>query len=319
MVAPAGAGPWPQITLGDVLPASQIITGTSPPGPHRCGSTTCRVKAIATPASKALPPRSSTPIPTAVPIQCVDATTPKVPSISGRVVKGPALMLAMGVGAPARRVFSVYSDLFCLSGHRAAMANVSGAEMPNCKRFQQSAEPPVLHNQATEHVALAEPRAVSIQVTRSKRGPGGQMITQSLRDAIPGLGGRADMEDVVARAVNYVDALFFRGSQLSSLSWELLERRTHQIVEQRLDYLILFSVRILDHLWPSRTSCPPVNINDPSCRAPAPPRPGSRTASAPRPGPCWWWRRTAGPPPPRRRRPRRGRRSLVQAPGPRGC
>src|SRR6185436_16279828 len=96
MVAPAGAGPWPQITLGDVLPASQIITGTSPPGPHRCGSTTCRVKAIATPASKALPPRSSTPIPTAVPIQCVDATTPKVPSISGRVVKGPALMLAMG-------------------------------------------------------------------------------------------------------------------------------------------------------------------------------------------------------------------------------
>ena len=35
-------------------------------------------------------------MPTAVPIQCVDATTPKVPSISGRVVNGPALMLAMG-------------------------------------------------------------------------------------------------------------------------------------------------------------------------------------------------------------------------------
>ncbi len=96
MVAPAGAGPWPQITFGAVLPASQIITGTSPPGPHRCGSTTCRVKAMATPASKALPPRSRMPMPTAVPIQCVEATTPKVPSISGRVVNGPALMLAMG-------------------------------------------------------------------------------------------------------------------------------------------------------------------------------------------------------------------------------
>src|SRR5262245_20842476 len=101
MVAWAGAGPWPQITLGAALPASQIITGTSPPGPHRCGSTTCRVNATATPASKALPPRSSTPMPTAVPIQCVDATTPKVPSISGRVVNGPGLMLAIGVVLPA--------------------------------------------------------------------------------------------------------------------------------------------------------------------------------------------------------------------------
>src|SRR5262245_14970895 len=97
MVAWAGAGPSPQITLGAALPASQIITGTSPPGPHRCGSTTCRVKAVATPASNALPPRSSTPMPTAVPIQCVEATTPKVPAISGLVVNGPALMLAMGL------------------------------------------------------------------------------------------------------------------------------------------------------------------------------------------------------------------------------
>src|SRR5262245_35593139 len=32
-------------------------------------------------------------MPTAVPIQWVLATTPKVPSISGRVVKAPALML----------------------------------------------------------------------------------------------------------------------------------------------------------------------------------------------------------------------------------
>ena len=101
MVAPAGAGPWPQTTLGVALPASQSITGTSPPGPHRCGSTTCSVKAVATPASKALPPRSSMPMPTAVPIQCVEATTPKVPSISGRVVNGPALMLDMRCSASA--------------------------------------------------------------------------------------------------------------------------------------------------------------------------------------------------------------------------
>src|SRR3954470_6839326 len=93
MVAPAGAGPWPQIT--SVLPrlTSCTMIGTSPPGPLRCGSTTCSVKAVATPASKALPPFSSIAIPTAVAIQCVEVTTPKVPSISGRVVNGSGLML----------------------------------------------------------------------------------------------------------------------------------------------------------------------------------------------------------------------------------
>src|SRR4051812_45880679 len=92
MVAPAGAGPCPQIT--SVLPRliSCTITGTSPPGPLRCGSTTCSVKAVATAASKALPPRSSIPMPTAVAIQWVEATTPNVPSISGRVVNGLGLM-----------------------------------------------------------------------------------------------------------------------------------------------------------------------------------------------------------------------------------
>ena len=35
-------------------------------------------------------------MPTAVAIQCVEVTTPKVPSISGRVVKGLGLMLLMG-------------------------------------------------------------------------------------------------------------------------------------------------------------------------------------------------------------------------------
>src|SRR5674476_65503 len=72
------------------------MIGTSPPGPFRCGSTTCSVNAAATPASKALPPFSRVAIPTAVAIQWVDVTTPKVPSISGLVVNGSGLMLLMG-------------------------------------------------------------------------------------------------------------------------------------------------------------------------------------------------------------------------------
>src|SRR5947209_12606116 len=92
MVSPAGAGPCPQITC--VFPTRRSWTriGASPPGPFRWGSTTCKAKAVATPASKALPPRSSVAIPTAVAIQCVEATTPNVPWISGRVVNGAGLM-----------------------------------------------------------------------------------------------------------------------------------------------------------------------------------------------------------------------------------
>src|SRR6267142_2030052 len=69
------------------------MTGTSPPGPFRCGSTTCRVNAVATAASKALPPRSSIDMPMAVAIQWVDATTPKIPSISGRVGNGVGFVI----------------------------------------------------------------------------------------------------------------------------------------------------------------------------------------------------------------------------------
>src|SRR6202035_1977245 len=97
MVAPAGAGPWPQITSVRPRFTSWTMIGTSPPGPFKCGSTTCSVKAVATPASQALPPFSRTPIPTAVAIQCVEVTTPKVPSISGRVVNGSGLILLMGI------------------------------------------------------------------------------------------------------------------------------------------------------------------------------------------------------------------------------
>src|SRR6202049_1019691 len=97
MVAPAGAGPWPQITSVRPRLISWTMIGTSPPGPFKCGSTTCKVNAVATPASKALPPFSSVAIPTAVAIQWVEVTTPKVPSISGRVVNGSGLTLLMGI------------------------------------------------------------------------------------------------------------------------------------------------------------------------------------------------------------------------------
>src|SRR4029450_2253302 len=97
MVAFAGAGAWAQITSVRPPLVSCTMIGTSPPGPFRCGSTTCSVKAVATPASKALPPFSRMPMPTAVAIQWVEVTTPKVPSISGRVVNGSGVMLLMGI------------------------------------------------------------------------------------------------------------------------------------------------------------------------------------------------------------------------------
>src|SRR5215470_17394868 len=96
MVAPAGIGPWPQITSDFLRRVSCRIIGTSPPGPFKCGSTACKVKAVATAASKALPPFSRMLMPTAVAIQWVDATTPKVPTISGRVVKGLGLIRDKG-------------------------------------------------------------------------------------------------------------------------------------------------------------------------------------------------------------------------------
>ena len=83
IVAAAGATPCPQSTSGSPRSADQKTAGTSPPGPLRCGSTTCRVNPAATAASKALPPRSSTDIPAAEASQCVEATMPKVPRSSG--------------------------------------------------------------------------------------------------------------------------------------------------------------------------------------------------------------------------------------------
>ena len=51
-----------------------------------CGSTTVSVNPAATAASNALPPASSTRIPTPDASQCVEATMPKVPVRTGRVV-----------------------------------------------------------------------------------------------------------------------------------------------------------------------------------------------------------------------------------------
>src|SRR6478735_7400513 len=76
----------PQITCWAPSAALCRMIGQSPPGPFRWGSTICRVKPAAAAASKALPPRSSTAIPTCEAIQWVVATAPKVPAISGRVV-----------------------------------------------------------------------------------------------------------------------------------------------------------------------------------------------------------------------------------------
>src|ERR1700675_2157825 len=104
MVAPDGAGPWPQITSVRPRLISCTMIGTSPPGPFRWGSTTCSVNAVATPASKALPPFSKVAFPTAVAIQWVEVTTPKVPSISGLVVNGSGLMLLIGTHCCAAAV-----------------------------------------------------------------------------------------------------------------------------------------------------------------------------------------------------------------------
>ena len=87
IVAAAGATPWPSSTNTPSPAASYPITGTSPPGPFRCGSTTWSTRPVATAASNALPPFSRTARPAADASQCVEATMPNVPASWGRVVK----------------------------------------------------------------------------------------------------------------------------------------------------------------------------------------------------------------------------------------
>src|SRR5262245_16702863 len=86
MVAAWGAGPCPFSTNTSPSRASKPITGTSPAGPHMCGSTTCSTRPAATAASKALPPCSSTAMPAADASQWVEATMPNVPASCGLVV-----------------------------------------------------------------------------------------------------------------------------------------------------------------------------------------------------------------------------------------
>src|ERR1019366_5898620 len=118
MVAAAGATPWPQMAsaLEDLAAANRI--GTSPPGPFRWGSTTCSTNPAATAASNALPPRSSTAMPAELASQWVEATQPKLPRISGRVVNMEMACLAGfartdysgGQQAPARLRAAVIDD-----------------------------------------------------------------------------------------------------------------------------------------------------------------------------------------------------------------
>src|ERR1700710_2858537 len=124
MVAPDGAGPWPQITSVRARLTSCTMIGTSPPGPFRCGSTTCSVNAAATPASKALPPFSRMPIPTAVAIQWVEVTTPKVPSISGLVVNGSGLILLMGIHLCAGQRYLTTAGVACQPAETAALPSL---------------------------------------------------------------------------------------------------------------------------------------------------------------------------------------------------
>src|SRR5437588_4649086 len=116
------------------------MMGTSPPGPFGCGSATCKVNAVATAASKALPPFSRTAMPTAVAIQCVEATTPKVPSISGRVVNGLGLMNFMPATWWQGRRLSAGSTVTAIAFLRLA---VSGLPCGPRRRDSLDPQPPM--------------------------------------------------------------------------------------------------------------------------------------------------------------------------------
>ena len=130
------------------LPHIVEMTGTSPPGPLRCGSTTCSVNAVATPASKALPPFSSIAMPTAVAIQWVEVTTPNVPSISGRVVKGLGLILLMNPVSRATFRLRTYSTVLRFAGPDEVRPKCGRAHLPNSE-----SAPPVRRRQEwrTDH------------------------------------------------------------------------------------------------------------------------------------------------------------------------
>src|SRR3954470_15303568 len=129
MVAPPGAGPRPQRTFGRRSSAVATIAGTSPPGPFRCGSTTCRTNPAATAASKALPPRSSIAMPAAEASQWVEATMPTVPRSSGRVVKRSIAARDPSERSPERLALAV-SLLF-----DSPVAEIAAAPAPRSTRW----------------------------------------------------------------------------------------------------------------------------------------------------------------------------------------
>ncbi|RWA46335.1 hypothetical protein AU476_36500 [Cupriavidus sp. UYMSc13B] len=72
--------------LADSRVRKITFTGSTPVGKHLARESAGTLKKLpaAAAASKALPPRSSTPMAVCVASQCVEAATPKVPMISGR-------------------------------------------------------------------------------------------------------------------------------------------------------------------------------------------------------------------------------------------
>ncbi len=71
--------PCPHSTRGVGSAAVTNTAGTSPPGPHMCGSTTCSTNPPATAASNALPPRARTAIAVAAARWWVLEAAPWVP------------------------------------------------------------------------------------------------------------------------------------------------------------------------------------------------------------------------------------------------
>src|SRR6476469_9655943 len=82
-------------TVGIAVSAVAKIPTRSPPGPFKCGSTTCSTKAPATAASNAFPPRSRTACALAVASQWVDAAIPNDPVKVGRAVNGGGAVYVM--------------------------------------------------------------------------------------------------------------------------------------------------------------------------------------------------------------------------------
>src|SRR6478736_1417106 len=82
-------------TVGIAASAVAKIPTRSPPGPFKCGSTTCSTKAPATAASNAFPPRSRTACALAVASQWVNAAIPNDPVKVGRVVNGGGAVYVM--------------------------------------------------------------------------------------------------------------------------------------------------------------------------------------------------------------------------------